>query len=287
MRSNYWSNSRFSRWVRTTFGAVEKPKAATVDEWDDFRTKSKKETPFVHWFTDEFLDDVQNAVCWPKDKLESFSYWVYNRFIEPTHIIRTGLKKGQFHETEEKILYGIFSEVVDFVEIQKASMGSWGRKKTLMERITPYFIRQILPFRNQQQGINHLLWEVELKKDDEWFGYSWREDKDQVEIDKANNPEYTTPTPQAEKALRILDAYCWWKFVRPMRKDPMDASGYTEYFNELKDKGVSLFAESRDESYRARGRACYEETERIETQYFDEDTFYLKEIIEIRAGLWT
>lgn len=291
MRVSYWSNSKFSKWVRNKFGASERPTAATIEGWDVFHKESKEKAPFVHWFTDDFLDDLQDVVYWPKDKLDDMSYWFYNRFVSPTHLIKTGLTKGKYHETEEKILHGVFAELVDFVEIQKASMNYRcdDKKKPFSKMFLPYFIHKVLPFRSQQLGVDYLLWEITLKKDDEWFGYSWRDDKEQVEIDKANNPEYMKPTPQAAAAQRILDAYVWWKFIRPMRPDPMDASGYTDYFDSLEKNGISLFSSKTKESEESKqlGKKCSDQCTEIEKQYFDEDTYYLKEIIEIRASLWT
>jgi hypothetical protein len=72
-----------------------------------------------------------------------------------------------------------------------------------------------------------------------------------------------------------------------MRPDPMDASGYTEYFNGLDRSGRSLFSANETEESKKLGRLCSDKCSEIETQYFDEDTYYLKEIIEIRASLWT
>lgn len=275
MRASYWSNSKLSRWIRQAFRMPVKPTAATMEEWDTWRDVSKKYNKVVYWVAEDGLDLIQDILNYPKDKLNDFACWVHNRFISKTHIIRTGLEKGMFHETEEKIIHGIFSELVDFVEIQKAVMSSWSHpeKRTIARKFLPYFIYKFVPFRSQQLGVDYLLWEITLKKDEDWCS--------------KDDPAFGQPTEQAKTAQRILDAYVWWKFIRPMREDPHDASGYTSYLKGIEEKYGSWFPVNESKEDKEVGRITCEKAFEIEKQYDDEDEFYLKEVIEIRKSLWT
>jgi len=284
-RINYCWNSKFADWLRRVGGVPSQPKAATLEEWKEYRTAARMKNRFVYWLSDDGLDTLQDIIMFPSDVLNESITYISNRFIDKTHLINTGLEKGRFHETEDKILHGVMQEVVDFVEIQCASMQLWTDKNKNYKRTNwlPKFVSRLIPFRSQQLGVDHLLWEITLRKDDSWFGYNyWTDSEEELkrrEEEKKNNSEYMKPTPQAATAMRLLDVYVWWKFIRPMRLDPMDQSGLMD----MLDKDVSIRELGDNEDYREKSKLCDE----LEKMQEDEDTFYLKEVIEIRKGLWT
>lgn len=296
IRMNYWGNSKFADWIRKLGGISPQLKVGTSKEWNEYHKTAKEKNKFIYWLTNDGLNMLQDFINWPIDKLDSFAYWIKRRFIIPSHLINTRLSKGDWHETEEKILHGMFEELIDFVEHQKASINYFctKEKRPWYRKYLPYFIGYLVPIRSQQLGVDYLLWEIGLKKDDEWFGYSWREKKEGKEaIDKerAENPEYMKPTPQAINALRILNCYVWWKFIRPMRKDPMDESGYTDYFEKKREEKEDIFdmLESRDETPedRMNWKKLSDKCHELEEAQFKEDTDMMIELIHIRRSLWT
>jgi len=304
-RNNYWSCSKFSGWLRNTvFKLPNKPSAATATEWKAWRQHSKTSNKIGYYVCEELLDDIQNFVNWPKDKLNDILYYISNRFIDRTHLIDTKLKPGSFHETESKIFYGMFEELVDFVEVQKAAMDAWTRTEgdrnfvPWTERF--WVTRRLVPWCSQHHGVNHLIWETNLKKDDEWFGYCWREDSEaeQVAKEKAENTEYMRPTPQAENALEVLDLYCWYKFIRPNRVDPDDASGYTAWFdansknkknNNEDDDDIfcMLDRNEKTDEEKQTWKHFNEKSNKIEEQYHTEDTEMMIRLVKVRRSLWT
>lgn len=291
-RAQYWSCTKFADKIRSLGGIQPKLKVGTSKEWNDWTRTAKTKNKFIYWLADDGLDLLQDLVNWPQDKIDQFAYWINKRFIRPSHLIRTGLEKGVWHETEEKILHGMFEELVDFVECQKAGM-NWScneNKQPWTRKYLPYWVRSIFfPVRSQQLGVDYLLWEITLKKDDEWFGYTWREEKEGKEVvdkERQNNPEYMKPTPQAESALEILDLYVWWKFIRPLRQDPMDESGYTAYFerNRLEDGGVWEMIEKDDkDEWKKYSDKCHE----LEEAQYKEDEDMMIRLIKVRRSLWT
>lgn len=292
MRVTYWAHSKWVKKLRVKLGAPKPLECGTSSEWKTYRKACKQWNKTLDWLLDDFIDHVQDVVYWPKDKLESFSYWIYNRFISPTHLIKTGLQKGQWHETEEKMLYGLFEELVDFVEVQKAGM-NYNDKKWIpwYDKHLPYFISKMIPWRSQHLGVNYLLWEITLLKDDEWFGIYPGSNIERI-TEVRNDSEWMQPTHQAKAAMEILELYVWWKFIRPMRPDPMDASGYTDYFAECRartggDIWDMLDTDSESAESKARSRACSDKCREIEEQYENEDEQMMIRLIKVRRSLWT
>lgn len=297
-RRRYWSCSKFSEWLRNkVFKLPKKPQSATSTDWKKWDQEAKSTNKFGYYFTEVFLDDLQDFINWPFDKIKNFISWVDNRYITKTHYIKTGLKPGEWHETDTKILHGMFEELVEFVECQKATMDSWASDKNSRSFIpwTEKFwiTRRLIPWRSQHHGVNYLLWEIGLKKDDVWFGYKWREEKEPEKVakERAENPEYMKPTPQAEAALEILELYCWWKFIRPNRPDPNDVTGYTDWFNKKHasnngDLLCLLDKEDTDEE-KQEWKKFHDAIEKIEEDYDREDEEMMIRLIKIRHFLWT
>ena len=180
-------------------------------------------------------------------------------------------------------------------------MSSWSDKDQDIQRFVPWYdkylpycINKFFTTRSQHLGVRYLLWEVSLKMDEQWFGIY--EDSTIDEIAKAHNdPKWMTPTHQAIAALEILERYCWWKFIRPMRPDPMDLSGFSDLFEQKRqrekelnpDAGIwELMMERTDDEREAFSAASLRNGE-IEKQYDVEDTEMLIRLIKVRKNLWT
>lgn len=243
-RWNYWSCSRFADLVR----GEEKPRALGLKEWEDWRRENSSKRPIRFFLAEAVLDKIQDLILLPRDIVDTMYTWWHNRFVAKTHYLKTGLKPGVFHELDERIMYGLFNELVEFVEVDLAFMGSYGEGKY-----------KFVGGRCPQAGVDHLLWSSGLTLGGDGF------------LEK-DDPDYDKPTPQAESAAEILKLYRWWREVRPARPDPHDESNWSDLY----DKDPSA---ERD--------TAAERLHEIEEGYDKEDDEMLQTLVKIRRHLWT
>lgn len=280
-RSTYWSCSKFADWIRKTFTTNPKPKAATSEGWRDWNKTAKEESRFVYWFTEEFLDKVQNFFMFPLDVWDEIRIYIRNRWITKTHAIVTPLERGVWHENDQLMMHAMFQVLVDYIEIEKASCALWDddRRKKYKEKMPwwrhlPYRLR-FGQWRSRELGLEYLEWEMSLKNENEW--------------DDKLDPEYGKPTRQARSACEQMELYLWWKDVRPHRPDPSELSGYTKAFadrqkNKKEDEDIwDILSEPVTDEYRKIMDKSYE----IEESQDQEDQEMLIRLIKIRSHLWT
>lgn len=260
-RFNYWSCSKFAQWVYTHFD-IQKPFAETSSGWKEWKEKTKASHPHVYNFVEEYLDLLQDIVMYPYDLYDNFRIYIRNRFITKTHIIRTGLTPGQWHETDERLLHGMFELLVDFIEIEKANMlmvsdstleRPWWRK---------FRWSRWGEYRSREDGLKYLDWEMNLTDDDQHF------------------------TSQAMSAREQYELYTWWKDKRPTRPDPYDVTGWTEWCNQRGDD-ISWILEDKTNADRQETRTRLDALNLLEEQYDKEDTEMLDRLVKLRHHLWT
>lgn len=242
--ASYWGCSRFADWLRGT----PKPFALEWDAWDDWRDDAKKAHPFRYWLADVALDRLQDFIFWPRTKWHDIDTYIHNRFIDRSHLINTGLEPGCYYEFEDKVLNGLFNELVDFVEIEVSlHHRAWndGPRK---------------PRRNAEWGLKHLEWEM---------GLVWDESSGTAPGDE----HYGKPTHQAIAALETSRLYEWWTKTRPNRPDPHD----------IFEDGDNDRLFNNDPDIRTK----YEHLRAVEEQYDREDNAYLVRLCLHRKCLWT
>lgn len=289
-RINYWSSSKFAYWLRAKFGLTN-PSALTSKEWRVWRETSKNAAPFIHWFTDEALNRIQDFFCWPKDKLWDLRCALNARYFDKYHYLPTRLNPWQYHEVDTRVLHGLFETLVDFIEIEKAWMSViWGQDenrekfgytKWEMNRWTNWLFTEK---RHPEAGLHYLEWEMSLVQDDAWYG------NHEPSISEAKEKgEYGKPTGQALSAKEQFELYNWWKNIRPNRPDPYDASGYNDYFAMLEKNGKDFLDSLEDQTpeQAAISRKCSMDCHEIEQAYEKEDEEMLIRLIKIRRSLWT
>lgn len=223
---------------------------------------------------------MQNFLYWPIEHLSDLRHYIQNRWIHPTHQLSSKLKKGQWHELETRMLYCLFDELVDFVEVEQARMSIRFSDDEYKKYDT--FLNRALDFigfwRCPEAGLDYLTWASNLKKDEEWG------------VDKESSA-FGQPTPQALVAQEIIVLYKWWKEQRPKRPDPMDASGLTAYYEEREQPGQEhsflYLDENESEESRERWKKLSDLCHKIEQEQEDEDTEMLIRLVKIRRGLWT
>jgi len=255
-RWNYWSCGKFAEWIR----GEKKPLALTMEEWEAWRKELKKKSPYRYYFSEVLLNKIQNIVCWPSDVVNSIRAYIENRYITKTHYLKTGLEPGQYHELDDRILFGLFNELVDFIEVEQAWLYSLGNKEK------KYIFKK---GRCIEAGVDYLNWASELKYEEDCGIYK-------------DDPNYGEPTRQALAAKKILELYNWWK-NRPKRPDPMDLSGWSKYCEDNKSEDGIYPSFKKDE----KKSEIFEKLEEIEEQYEKEDEAMLIDLIKIRKSLWT
>lgn len=263
-RSSYWTCSKFAHWVQTVCGVDRpKPTAATSEEWRDWKRHMKEHYPKVYWFTEEFLDDLQDILMFIPDCYNELRYYVSNRYFDKIHYLPTRLKPGRYHEISDRMLHGLFETLVDYIEVEKASMQMWGEKEKDYRYPLVFRLRVLRWFghyRCPQAGLDYLKWEMAL----------------------GDNSPY-----QAKSAMKQWELYRWWKYVRPNRPDSYEKSGLSKILddsNDSEDDELPIFNFSRnDPEYEAASILQRE----IEDAYEAEDTQMMKDLIEIRRELWT
>ena len=191
-RWNYWSCSKFADFIRGS----KKPFALGWREWDEWHDDAKKKHPVRYYLAETGLKTLQNIIYFPYDVYHTVEVYVRNRWIDKTHIIKTGLEPGQYHEFDTKILHGIFNELVDYVETELAHIMKCYEDKNYK-------------FKNgrcKQAGLDHLDWAIGLTHG-EVYGIS------------GDDSDYNKPTPQAISAMAIKELYLWWTEKRQNRPD--------------------------------------------------------------------
>lgn len=259
MRTRYWSCTKFADFVRGT----KKPSSGTLEEWDEWESNARNTNKFRYWLAEEFLDRLQSIINFPSNTIHSFKYWIIKRFVRKTHALTSStLKRGEYHEFDERILYCLFDELVNFVEVEKA----WMQVVCNDEKYKrPSFIKR-LTWRNANAGIEYLQWESSLTNKD------W--------IDESETPEYTN---QAIVAQETLELYYWWKFTRRNRADPYEASGWSELYE---NKTRTDF-NRRSKEEKQKTKEALKKLDEIESSYDNEDEEMLIRLIKIRKSLWT
>lgn len=264
-RSHYWSCSKFADWLRGT----AKPRAETTEGWDAWRKSAKAAHQYRYWLAEEGLDIIQDTLHWPTDKLYEIKYWFNNRFVTKTHALTSrSLKKGKWHELDERILHCLFDELVEYVEVEQAWFHVAWDEEARVKYKAPFYATgwfRVRTWRCPEAGIDALKWAADLQDDE------------------------GNPTSQAHGAREILALYDWWKNVYPNRPDPYEASGWTAYCN----KREAEAKENGDDYPLYTGRNIEESKEildklrDIEGQYAEEEERMLIRLIKIRSVMWT
>lgn len=198
-RVSYWSCSKFADLIR----GEKKPHALTLEEWDQWKEQQKSKRPFRYWIAEKLLNKIQNFLFFPYDVWRSIDAYWHNRFVSKTHFLKTGLEPGSYHELDTRILFGLFNELKDFVEIELAHM------QTLQDKNF-----QFKKGRCPEAGLAYLDWASGLK----------------MEFLDKEDPDYDQPSKQAQSAVKIKKLYEWWT-NRDKRPDPLDLSGWNENYN--------------------------------------------------------
>jgi len=198
-RDNHWTCSNLANLIRGT----KKPYALGWKEWDDWHTEAQNKHPARYWLAEKGLKKLQDFVMFPGDLYYTIKIYVQNRWIDQTHVLKTGLKPGEYYEFDYKVLYGLFNELSDYVEIELAAVSKIASRLEDCVKSKRY---KFVNGRSREAGLDYLNWASSL---------IYNEDYGTLKGDK----HYGEITPQALSAQKIKELYLWWKDIRPNRSD--------------------------------------------------------------------
>lgn len=278
-RTHYWSCTKFADWIR----GKNKPYAETGEGWRTWKRTSKESNPIRYWIAEEGLDRLQDAIMSPIDFLYSIKYYINNRWVTKSHALTAHphhIKPGDWCDVGNRFLPCLFSELVDFVEIEQAWHHVVWDNDAKTKFKTPWWAYgwfRWRTWRNAEAGLEYLNWASNLTMNEEWG----------IE---PSDPNFDKPTHQAIAAKEILALYKWWTEVYPNRPDPHDVSGWTALCEERRagnEDGDWFLNDDKTPKQRRKTKKALDVCRKIETQYEKEDEQMLIRLIKIRNHLWT
>jgi hypothetical protein len=275
MRNHYWTTGSFADWLRGT----PSPGALTAKGWREWHAEAEARHPVRYWLADEGLDYLQRFFYYIPDKLYGLKYYINNRWVTRTHALTASpsdIPRGEWRDVGSRFMPCLFNELRDFVEVELAWWHiAWEGREFRKKYNPPFWATGWFRWRTwrcSQAGLDNLEWQMSLTND-------WLED---------DHPDRYKPSRQAETAKEILELYNWWTEIYPIRPDPMDASGWSAYCEQIRQSGRDFldFEDRTNEEQEQSGRALDLSNE-IEDKYNKEDEEMMIRLIRIRHSLWT
>lgn len=96
------------------------PLALEYHQWDQYYAQLRTRKPYRYWIAQRLFKTIKRVILWPYRTILGIRAYIHNRWISKTHYLKTGLTPGYYYEFDDRILYGLFNELVEFVEIQLA-----------------------------------------------------------------------------------------------------------------------------------------------------------------------
>ena len=261
--------NRFFCWLQEKVFKVEKPKFFSLQQRFIWEKEFHKQHPIVYFFTETLPFALRIPSLTVSNCFHKICGYVRLRFISKSHIIRTNLTPGKYHTLDEKILHGMFTALVDYVELVEKS-DRWTdddkMQKFRIPRYRTYFPFNLFDWRSAEAGVEHLKWEMSL-----------------------------LDTETENYAQEIMLLYVWWKEIYPNRQEPNVASGFSDFLIRMEDKYSDLMT-----SYLGGGpispkqtkeeveehKALRQLAQEIEDNYLREDEEMLIRLVKIRNRLW-
>lgn len=185
-------------------------------------------------------------------KYRDVYYYIRNRFFRKYYLLDIkAMSRHEWWDSDYQIFHAVFQILVNYVENE---LGDGGKNA-------------------EKLAMEHLEWESHLD--------------DGMDID------YSKGETQASVAKKVRELYLWYKHERPTRMDPFDMPGEPECLNrpwkrgEPDINGYAILDDGRTLEENEMVMEYYKKVDELEKQYEDEDTKKLKEVIDIRAFLWT
>lgn len=275
MRSRHYQDSWLFTWLRKSVFKIEKPRALAWGGWAKWDNELKASRPVAYFATETLPDWLEKPAQWTIDPVYDATYYLRNRFVRQTHMVHTDLEQGVWHEYETRILHGMFTELVDFVEVEQAWHTCMWDEKARKKHQMPWWRDNWLfywhEWRCPEAGIEYLQWCMTL--------------------DDPALPVHDRNPSQAEHAREVLTLYTWWKDIRTTRRDEYEEAGFTEFNDRMAAKYGRLDFDPDDKQLTAQERkekhTIYTRVHEIEEARHQEDEAMMIRLVKIRSGLWT
>ena len=204
------------------------------------------------------------------DKFHNIKAYIHNRWVAKTHCLtasRSDIKKGSWCDVGDRFLPCLFNELVDFVEVEKASHQAWSSDKHKYGYSN--WKAFLGAWRSPQAGIDYLLWESSLTDD---------------ELTGSGN---SALSKQALLAKEVLDLYVWWTIKYRARPDSAVASGWSKFCRDYPLSSRTLLDWNDDPVTAKKSVDIINAMDAIDKKYADEDEEMMIRLIKIRGSLWT
>ena len=200
------------------------------------------------------------------------SWFKHKIWDKKTYIKIPTLDPG-YYDTDTRMLHGMFSLLVDYVEIEHAWIlfyFDYDKVKLNMTRIEHFLAKYFGIIRSPELGLQAI----------------------QNYIDNFEGIE-----KQSETYTEVLYLYRWWKIERSNRQTPEELSGLDKFFDDHREALKFRFHRLEDGLYKSYNHLTKDEDEEfhrlcvlsseIEDNQYKEDNEMLKRLIDIRGCLWT
>lgn len=249
---------------------LHKPSALGWDAWSRWHRDTRLARPVAYFIMQTVPDKFDDFIKFFTKPVNDLRYGLRVRIFDRYHVINTGLKPG-YADMDTRMMHGLFNMLVEFVEVEKAHMQVVFDPAERKLRKHPWWSKgytRFKSFRDAEAGLAHLKWEMTL--------------------DGANLPLYDQSPTQASAAREVWELYHWWKFVRPIRPDPLDASGWSEHCDLLTLAGKHVLGDTPHTAEELdRSTACLKKSHELEQMFDDEDEQMLIRLVKVRKSLWT
>ena len=113
----YWSNSAFSKWLRTKAG-LNNPEALSLKAWDEYKKGCEKKAPFTYWLTNTAFNKLQDAVYFIPNLFYSVGVF-YKNWKCNSHVLSGNLPVGEWCDLSHRIPVCLFTSLERFIEDEK------------------------------------------------------------------------------------------------------------------------------------------------------------------------
>lgn len=275
MRNHYWTVGPVADWIRGT----PSPQAETGQGWSAWTKAAKAAHPVRYWLAEDGLDYLQRIFYYIPDRLHDIKYYINNRWVTHTHALRAhprDIVPGTWMDVGDRFLPCLFNELVDYVEVELAWWQiAFADKAAKATYRAPFWSSGWFRWRTwrcPQAGLDNLAWQMTC---------------DNTDYTPEDSPHYGELTQQAHNAAEILALYKWWKEERPLRPDPMQVSGWSDYCERKWKKAGSFFDKLDDPSDPADTDSMHTIMNELDAKYEQEDEAMMIRLIRIRSALWT
>lgn len=274
-------------YIRKRYGR-EKPFALSHDGWREFYRKYREESPVRYFLLEKVPDKIDDYYSFLiSDRIPDFRRIIAHRITERTHLINTGLDVG-YHEIDDRMFYGMFNLLKDFVESEVAWMeficmdedhplyDKYKKQRIISKFFNPFGIQSSL-FRSPELGVMHITKHIDMNP------YEYTSIAEQNSI-----------INQIEKYRQILELYIWYVELRPNRatNSPYDAFMSIENREEYEKQYGSTFILS--DKFKNDHPTVYKQymdqinnKHNSEQNFYEEDNKMLKKLVDLRSTLWT